>query len=78
MSAARRSYAVLIKVNDRKIQEVVIDPHYEEKHKESISHENFEYFENEPLVYKGKNYRLIWCLEKDKKYIGVINAFRRD
>ena len=33
----RRSYSILITVNDRAIHKVVIDPHYEEKHKESIN-----------------------------------------
>lgn len=33
----RRSYKVALTVNDRRINEVVIDPHFEEKHAESIS-----------------------------------------
>jgi hypothetical protein len=28
----RRSYPLVIKINGRQIEEVVIDPHYEEKH----------------------------------------------
>jgi len=35
----RRSYTVSIVVNDRPINEVVIDPHFEEKHAESINDE---------------------------------------
>ena len=35
----RRSYPISIMVNDRPINEVIIDPHYEEKHSESISDE---------------------------------------
>jgi hypothetical protein len=36
---SRRTYPVSLTVNDRLINEVVIDPHYEGKHSESISDE---------------------------------------
>jgi hypothetical protein len=36
----------------------------------------YEYFAKD-LSFKGKEYRLIWVLEKNKCYIGVINAYRR-
>ena len=35
----RRSYSISIVVNDRKINEVIIDPHYEKRHAESITDE---------------------------------------
>lgn len=35
----RRSYKLSIIVNDRKINEVIIDPHFEIKHSESINDE---------------------------------------
>lgn len=35
----RRSYSISITVNDRHISEVIIDPHYEEKHADSITDE---------------------------------------
>ena len=36
---ARRTYSVNLIVNDRPIYQVVIDPHYEEKHAESVNDE---------------------------------------
>ncbi|MBI3555443.1 MAG: hypothetical protein HY074_04170 [Deltaproteobacteria bacterium] len=35
----RRSYSISIMVNDRLISEIIIDPHYEEKHADSITDE---------------------------------------
>ncbi|MBF0363858.1 MAG: hypothetical protein HQK49_22755 [Oligoflexia bacterium] len=35
----RKSYKISITVNDRKINEVIIDPHYRIKHSESINDE---------------------------------------
>lgn len=37
----------------------------------------FQYFKSEPLILNNKKYRLIWLLEKDQIYIGVLNSFRR-
>jgi hypothetical protein len=94
----RRSFKIHIVVNSRRINQVVIDPHYEEKHSETISdklildlvnlldggdfvpeavNKGFEYYTNENLAVHGKRYRLVWLLEKDQLYIGVINAYRR-
>ena len=38
---------------------------------------DFEYFKSDPLNLNGLNYRLVWLLEKNQLYVGVINAFRR-
>lgn len=35
----RREYSIQLKVNDRKIKKLIIDPHYETKHKASINDE---------------------------------------
>lgn len=35
----RRSYKVFLVLNGRKIETVVIDPHYEERHSESVTDE---------------------------------------
>jgi hypothetical protein len=98
MDTLRRTYSVHLTVNDREIRQVIIDPHYEEKHADSITDEiilalvaqldgkffraedqdgDYEYFVTDPMLYQGKNYRLVWCLETDCLYIGVINAYRR-
>lgn len=39
--------------------------------------DGFKYFKTEPVNYNGLDYRLIWLLEEQEIYIGVVNAFRR-
>lgn len=38
--------------------------------------DNFMYFVTNEILIDNKKYKLIWLMEKNKKYIGVINAFR--
>ncbi len=42
----------------------------------AISESGKKFFVNEPWSYKGKPYRLIWFIPKDKGFLGVRNAFR--
>ena len=37
----------------------------------------FAYFVTDKILLAGKAYKLVWLLENDALYIGVINAFRR-
>lgn len=39
---------------------------------------SFEYYMNENLVLENKRYRLVWLIEKEELFIGVINAYRRN
>ncbi len=94
----RREYALSIELNLRQIKKVIIDPHYEDKHAETISDElilelvktldgeSFEpeeedapflYFTKDKIEHGGKLYRLVWLLETNEIYIGIVNAYRR-
>ena len=94
----RREYAVHLTVNKRKISKVVIDPHYELKHSQSVDDslivklvkkldggefepdeevDGFEYYVSDGLELSGKRYKLVWLLEKNEIYIGIVNAYRR-
>ncbi len=37
----------------------------------------FSYFSLDKIVLNGKRYKLIWVLEDDQIYIGIINTYRR-
>ncbi|MCB0342885.1 MAG: hypothetical protein H6626_12615 [Pseudobdellovibrionaceae bacterium] len=95
---SRREYPLSLSINGRKIKKVVIDPHYEEKHSESINDElilelvklldgsraepekrvdGFEYFASDNLLLDDKLYKLVWLLEDNAIYIGIVNAHRR-
>ena len=41
------------------------------------SKDGFEYFRNDPINLNGIRYMLIWLMEKNEIYIGVVNAFKR-
>lgn len=93
----RRAYNLTLTINGRLITEVVIDPHYEEKHPDisdqlilelvreldgkeyapSVRQDDWEFFTLDHLEHKGKQYRLVWCMQDHALFIGVINAFRR-
>ena len=93
----RREYSIRIVFNEIWIKKVIIDPHFEIKHADSVNDdlilklvsqldgakilpdfvkEPFSYFVDE-INLKGKLYKMIWLLEKDQIYIGVVNVYRR-
>ncbi|MDA9189523.1 hypothetical protein N9O57_00935 [bacterium] len=40
--------------------------------------DSYKYFVTDQMNLKGKSYKLIWLLEDNEIYIGVINAYRRN
>ena len=94
----RRQYDLQLNVNGHRIEKVIIDPHYEKKHKSSLNDKlilelvkdldggrfpavgkdgPYEYFATDNIFHNGKRYKLIWLMEDNALYIGVINAYRR-
>ena len=63
-------------INDQIILRLVkkLDGQYFEPEDTEIP---YSYFVTEGMLLEGKQYRLVWLLEKNKLYIGVINAYRR-
>ncbi len=83
-------------MNGITIDQVVIDPHFEGKHRSYMSDtlilrlvceldgrrelpeaktSQYSYFAT-LIEYQEKKYRLIWLLEKNSIYIGIVNAYR--
>lgn len=42
-----------------------------------VEYPPFNYFSQDQIGLNGKFYKLIWLLEENESYIGVINAYRR-
>lgn len=95
---SRREYSINITLNRRRINRVIIDPHFEKKHAASITDEiilrlvktldgeivdaieqrpPYSYFVQDRIELDGKFYKLVWLLEDEEIYIGVVNAHRR-
>ena len=98
MTVKRRAYRVNLVINERKVLRVLIDPHYEEKHGDTVNDgiilslvkkldgesfkpveekDGFKYFVNDSMFHEGEKYKLIWLLDEDEIYVGVLNAYRR-
>ena len=95
----RREYPIQLSINGRKITKVIIDPHFEIRHQNSINDDiiialvrqlnervftpvkadkEFEYFVEDHMKLDNKLYKLVWLLQEDEVYVGVINCYRRD
>jgi len=42
-----------------------------------IDKDGFCYFKTEPMYFKGKPFRLVWLIDPENRYIGILNCFRR-
>lgn len=94
----RQEYDIKITVNGRRINKVIIDSHYEEKHSDSVddqivlglvrqldgqffepdgSDATYTYFVIDKMLFDKNLYKLVWLLEENKLYIGIVNAYRR-
>jgi len=94
----RRVYELQGIINKRKLDKLVIDPHYEEGHGSYMTDEKiyilvhellriqrfvfagrmekWEYFEAD-ILWIDKNYRLVFCLEDDQEYLGIVDCYRK-
>jgi hypothetical protein len=63
-------------INDDLILELVrlLDGKF---YKPQAQKSGFQYFVADPLLLRGLKYRLVWLLQDEKVYVGVVNAFRR-
>ena len=64
-------------MSDEIILTLVQDLNGREIEPDAVDDEGFKYFKTEPMFFKGKPYRLIWLIDPDEEYIGVLNCFRR-
>lgn len=45
---------------------------------EDVDSDGFEYFVEDKMKLSGKIYKLVWLLNKNEIYIGIVNCYRRD
>ncbi len=44
---------------------------------EAEDEDGFQYFVEDNMRFEGKHYKLIWLLQEDEIFIGVVNCYRR-
>ena len=83
---ARRTYPISLTINQRDIHSDTINDdlilglvsQLDQKYFEPVDiKEPYSFFVLDHIEYQAKYYKLIWLLEQDEMYIGVINAYRR-
>ena len=64
-------------MNDKIILTLVQHLDGRELEPSGIDADGFEYFATEPMYFEGKPYRLVWLVDPEDTYIGIVNCFRR-
>ncbi len=65
-------------ITDELIIELVFTLNNRRHKPTSIKPEGFEYYEEDKIKLRNKFYKLIWTINENEDYLGVINCYRRN